>query len=75
MIDDGDSIGDSLEQLQYIGTMWVTSDNQTIQRSFLPFSTEHQYGMPVIWNNSLGSLWTDHNEMKIVVTPRIMESQ
>lgn len=69
----GDSLLDSLAQLQFIGALVTTSDNTTVVQyqtiGILRGDAIHRYGMPVLVNNSTGALMTDAVEMYIALIP------
>lgn len=69
----GDSLADSLKQLQLIGSMVTTADNTTVVQyqtiGVLQGEGLHRYGMPVLVNNSTGALMTDAVEMLIALIP------
>jgi len=73
----GDSLADSLKQLEFIGSLVTTADNTTtVQYGQVGILTDiPRYGMPVVVNNSTGALMTDAVEMFIALLPLIDEVQ
>lgn len=69
----GDSLADSIKQLQFIGNLWTTSDNTTIVQyetiGYLPGAAIERYGMPVVFNESTGALVGDAVEMLVAYIP------
>lgn len=68
----GDSLIDSLKQLDYIGSLVTTSDNTTVvqYQDIGVLESIQQFGMPVVVNNSTGALMTDAVEMYIAYLPQ-----
>lgn len=71
----GDSVADSVAQLQFLGSLVCTSDAQVIQQQSFTLSPPTRYGMPVIVNNSAQTSETNDDEHKFVLTPIIDEIQ
>lgn len=73
----GDSLTDSLHQLEFVGSLVTTSDNTTTVQYAQVGVLEDipRYGMPVLVNNSTGALMSDATEMYIALLPLIDESQ
>lgn len=68
----GDSIADSLTQLQSIGSVKLTSDvSPVVQLQTFTFHPMHRYGMPVVLNSGGQALEGDADEMFIRVEPVI----
>ncbi len=69
----GDSLADSLKQLQYIGSLVTTADNTTTVQygtiGILSGDALLRYGMPVVVNNSTGALVSDAVEMYVALIP------
>ena len=73
----GDSLADSLKQLQPVGRMVTTADNTTVVQYAKVgeiFATS-QYVSPVLVNGSTGALFTEAVEMYIALIPIIDEYQ
>lgn len=72
----GDSLADSIRQLQLVGELICTSDAATVvnQQSwaFFPIC---RYGSPVVWNEADQAFEGDAVEMSIIFTPVIDEIQ
>jgi hypothetical protein len=73
----GDTLMDSLKQLEEVGPLVTTSDNTTdVQYGQVGVLTDiPRYGMPVVLNNSTGSLVGDAVEMYVALIPLIDEVQ
>lgn len=75
----GDSLADSLKQLQFIGSLITTADNTTVvqyqQIGVLNGDDLPRYGMPVVVDNSTGALVADAVEMYIAYMPLIDDIQ
>ncbi len=72
----GDSLDDSLKQLDFIGSCILTSDAATVvQRFSFVYSPPHRYGMPVIDNNGGQALEGDAVEMAFKMIPIVDEVQ
>jgi len=69
----GDSLADSLKQLQYIGSLVTTADNTTVVQygtvGSLNGSDINRFGMPVVVNNSSGALVADAVEQYVALIP------
>jgi hypothetical protein len=72
----GDSLDDSLPQLQFIGNLVLTSDTDPVLHSqtFTLFPL-HRYGMPVVDNNGGQAMHSDSIECFVNLTPLIDEVQ
>lgn len=72
----GDSLADSITQLQLVGVLVATSDAATVvnQQSFTFFPAS-RYGSPVVYNEADQALEGDAVEMSIIFTPVIDEIQ
>ncbi len=72
----GDSLADSILQLDLIGVLSCTSDATTVVQ-FNPFvySPIHRYGFPVIYNEADQAFVADAVEMAVALTPIIDEVQ
>lgn len=72
----GDSLDDSLPQLQFIGNLILTSDTDPVLHSqtFTLFPA-HRYGMPVVDNNGGQAMHSDAIECFVALTPLIDEVQ
>lgn len=72
----GDSLADSILQLQHIGDLVCTSDAATVvnQQSWTFFPTE-RYGSIVVFNEADQALEGDDIEMSIIFNPVIDEVQ
>jgi hypothetical protein len=72
----GDSLADSIKQLTLIGVCAPTSDaDGVIQQATWVFSPEHQYGTPVVYNESDQAFEGDGVEMSIIFEPIVDEVQ
>jgi hypothetical protein len=75
----GDSLIDSLPQLEYVGALITTSDNTGVpqyQKVGVLFGDEIQrYGMPVVVNNSTGVLEGNATEMLVALVPILPDIQ
>lgn len=72
----GDSIADSLFQLDLIGALLVTSDLATVvQQQTWIYEPPTRYGSPVVYNLSGQAFEGDDIEMSIIFTPLIDEIQ
>ena len=72
----GDSLDDSLAQLQYLGSISLTADAATVlQIQTFTLFPQHRYGMPVIDNNGGQAMHSDAIECFIALTPIIPEVQ
>lgn len=75
----GDSLTDSLKQLQLIGSLTTTADQTTVvqyqQVGILNGDEIPRYGMPVLVDNSTGALVADAVEMYIALLPLIDDIQ
>jgi len=73
----GDSLADSVKQLEYVGSLTTTADQTTVVQYgkvgelFAP----SRYVSPVLVNNSTGALVADAVEMYIALIPIIDELQ
>ena len=69
----GDSLTDSLRQLQFIGSLTTTSDNTTTVQyqtvGWLRGDEIERYGMPVVYLNTTGAAHTDAVEMLVAYIP------
>ena len=72
----GDSLADSIKQLQLVGVLVCTSDAATVvnQQSFT-FFPACRYGSPVVWNEADQAFEGDDIEMSVIFTPVIDEIQ
>ena len=66
----GSTLAESLNQLQFLGSLLVTNDAATVvlQTTFIA-ELPLQYGMPVVVNNGSQALEGDDIEMSITFTP------
>jgi len=73
----GDSLADSLLQLQYIGSMVCTADATTaVQYATVGvLETALRYGMPVVYNNTSDALVSDAVEQYVALLPLVDEVQ
>jgi hypothetical protein len=72
----GDSLADSIKQLQYIGALIATSDAATVvNQQTWTFFPQCRYGSPVIWNETDQAAEGDAVEMSLIFTPVIDEVQ
>lgn len=72
----GDSIADSVKQLQLIGVLVCTSDLATVvQQQTFTFFPASRYGSIVVFNESGQALEGDDIEMSIIMMPVIDEVQ
>jgi hypothetical protein len=72
----GDSLDDSLEQLQYLGAISLTADAATVlQIQTFTLFPQHRYGMPVIDNNGGQAMHSDAIECFVALTSIIPEVQ
>ena len=72
----GDSLADSIQQLQWVGALVCTSDADTvIQQQTFSFAPLSRYGSPVVYNTSGQAFEGDAVEMSIIFTPVIDEVQ
>jgi len=72
----GDSKEDCLRQLQYLGSMSLTSDaDPVLQIQTFTLFPQHRYGMPVISNNGGQSMHSDAIECFVSLTPIVPEIQ
>lgn len=72
----GDSLADSILQLQYIGALQCTSDvAPTVQQQAFTFFPECRYGTPVVWNEADQAFEGDGVEMSLIFIPVIDEVQ
>ncbi len=69
----GDSLADSLKQLQYLGSLVTTADNTTtVQYQIIGFINGDdipQYGMPVVFLNTTGAHVADAVEAYVAYIP------
>ncbi len=69
----GDSLADSLQQLQRIGSLVTTSDNTNIVQyqtvGYLNGADIERHGMPVVYLNTTGAAVADANQMLIAYIP------
>ena len=72
----GDSLADSIGQLDQVGVLPCTSDAAPVvqQKTWLFFPTE-RYGSPVVWNETTQAFEGDAVEMSIIFMPLIDEIQ
>ena len=72
----GDTLADSIGQLDLIGTLPCTSDAAPVvqQKTWMAFPTE-RYGSPVVYNQTLQAFDGDAIEMSIIFMPLIDEIQ
>lgn len=72
----GDSLDNSLAQLQYLGSVSLTSDaDPVLQIQTFTLFPQHRYGMPVIDNNGGQAMHSDAVECFVSLTPIIPEIQ
>lgn len=73
----GDSLADSLKQLEFAGSLITTADNTTVVQygKVGELYATGRYVSPVLVNNSTGALMTDAVEMYIALEPIIDEAQ
>lgn len=72
----GDTLADSILQLDLIGTLVCTSDAApVVQQQTFTFFPKCRYGSPVVWNESNQAFEGDDIEMSIIWTPVIDEIQ
>jgi len=72
----GDSLDDSLMQLQYLGSISLTADaDPLLQIQTFTLFPQHRYGMPVIDNNGGQAMHSDAIECFVALTPIIPEVQ
>lgn len=72
----GSTIAETVQQLQFIGSMLCTNDAATvIQQTTFITTLPNRYGMPVLVNNGGQALEGDDIEMCIVFTPLEDEAQ
>lgn len=72
----GDSLADSLNQLDMIGQFYCTSDLATVvQQQTFVYAPSERYGTPVIYNTSGQAFEGDDIEMSIIFTPLVDEVQ
>ena len=72
----GDSIADSLQQLDLIGALVCTSDLATVvQQQTWIYEPPTRYGSPVVFNQSGQAFEGDDIEMSIIFMPLIDEIQ
>lgn len=69
----GDSLADSLKQLQFLGNLVTTSDNTTVVQygtiAIVPGAAIERYGMPVVFFNTTGAAVADAVEMLVAYIP------
>ena len=69
----GDSLDDSIAQLQLIGALVATTDDTGVVQyqtvGYLDGESIERYGMPVVYNKTTGALMTDAVEMLIAYFP------
>jgi len=72
----GDSLADSIHQLDKVGDLPCTSDAAPVvqQRTWVFFPTE-RYVIPVVYNETLQAFEGDAVEMSIIMTPLVDEVQ
>lgn len=72
----GDSLADSLKQLDLIGTLVLTLDAATVvQQQTFVYSPSERYGTPVVFNEGGQAFEGDDIEMSIIFNPIIDEIQ
>ena len=73
----GDSLDDSVKQLEYVGSLTTTSDQTTVVQygKIGEIFAPSQYVNPVLVNGSTGALVSDAVEMYIALIPIIDEFQ
>lgn len=73
----GSTLAESLQQLEFIGSLVLTNDATTIvQYGVIGVLSEiPRYGMPVIYNNSAQAFVADAVEMYIALLPLVDEVQ
>ena len=66
----GDSLADSLKQLDFIGSLICTSDAATVvQQQSFKYSPANRYVSPVVFNQSGQAFEGDDIEMSIIMIP------
>lgn len=72
----GDSLDDSIKQLDFIGSIVCTSDaDPAEQQQSWVYSPSARYGTPVVYNKSGQAFVGDATEMWLIFTPLIDEVQ
>lgn len=73
----GDSLADSLKQLEFIGSLVCTADGTTVvqQQTVGRYSPGKRYVSPVVVNNATPAFVADAVEMSITMTPLVDEIQ
>lgn len=74
----GDSLDDSLKQLDYLGSMVLTADATTtvqIDTAVATFTPRARYGILVVHNNSGVTTHSDAVEMAVRLTPLVTQIQ
>lgn len=72
----GDSLADSIKQLDLIGALICTCDAATVvQQQTWIYSPPTRYGSPVIWNQTAQAFEGDDIEMSLIFMPQIDELQ
>ena len=72
----GDSLDDSLLQLQFLASLVATADaSTTVQYQSFIVTIPNQYGMPIAVNNTSVALHSDAVEMLIALIPLVDEAQ
>jgi hypothetical protein len=72
----GDSLADSLKQLDLIGVLTCTADAATVvQQQTFVYSPSERYGTPVVFNEGGQAFEGDDIEMSIIFNPIIQEIQ
>jgi hypothetical protein len=72
----GDSIADSVKQLDHIGSLVCTADAATVvQQQAWIYSPPERYGSPVVFNQSGQAFEGDAVEMSIIFNPIVDEVQ
>lgn len=72
----GDSLADSLKQLDLIGVLICTSDLATVvQQQTFVYAPSERYGMPVVFNEGGQAFEGDDIEMSVTFNPIVDEIQ
>lgn len=72
----GDSLADSLKQLDLIGVLICTADAATVvQQQTFVYSPSERYGMPVVFNEGGQAFEGDDIEMSVTLNPIVDEIQ
>lgn len=72
----GDSLADSLKQLDLIGVLVCTADAATVvQQQTFVYSPSERYGMPIVFNEGGQAFEGDDIEMSVTFNPIVDEIQ